>query len=174
MSVKSVFLDNKVNCCVFLWMWLASYQLFTCKRVRLVCAAICRFSSSVGYGCWNHKQFIHELCSVILNDTCDILMVCCSPWDAERARSAWCWWHVWARPPSYSLTSCLHCLTGMPGPRWPCQKRKQARKKMTKGWYSLVATETKGVYWLPMFFSVARAEEPPQLSPWLPNLSNDT
>lgn len=40
-----------------------SYQLFTCKRVRLVCAAICRFSSSVGYGCWNNKRLIQEIWS---------------------------------------------------------------------------------------------------------------
>lgn len=41
----------------------SSYQLFTCKRVRLVCAAICRFSSSVGYGCWNNKRLIQEIWS---------------------------------------------------------------------------------------------------------------
>lgn len=35
---------------------LLSYQLFTCKSVRLVCAAICLFSSSVGYGCWKKEQ----------------------------------------------------------------------------------------------------------------------
>lgn len=34
---------------------LASYQLLTCKRVRFVCAAICLFSSSVGYGCWRRR-----------------------------------------------------------------------------------------------------------------------
>lgn len=34
----------------------ASYQLFTCKRVRFVCAAICLFSSSVGYGCWKNTE----------------------------------------------------------------------------------------------------------------------
>lgn len=34
----------------------ASYQLLTCKRVRFVCAAICLFSSSVGYGCWRRGK----------------------------------------------------------------------------------------------------------------------
>lgn len=41
---------------------MASYQLFTCKRVRLVCAAICLFSSSVGYGCWNKQTML--FCSI--------------------------------------------------------------------------------------------------------------
>lgn len=42
-----------------------SYQLLTCKRVRLVCAAICRFSSSVGYGCWNNKPIVQEIWSSV-------------------------------------------------------------------------------------------------------------
>lgn len=45
----------------------SSYQLFTCKRVRLVCAAICRFSSSVGYGCWNNKRFLQEIWALTLH-----------------------------------------------------------------------------------------------------------
>lgn len=44
-----------------------------------------------------------------------------SPWDAERAKSAWCWWRVWAGPPSYSWTSCLRCPTGTTGQRLPWQ-----------------------------------------------------
>lgn len=50
---KSFFHNNNVVVSFYLGVHVraASYQLFTCKRVRFVCAAICLFSSSVGYGC---------------------------------------------------------------------------------------------------------------------------
>lgn len=39
-------------------------QLLTCSNVKLVCAAMVRFSSSVGYGCtkcWNSQDLIMEV-----------------------------------------------------------------------------------------------------------------
>ena len=35
-----------------------THQLLTCKSVRWVWPAICRFSSSVGYGCCKHTHII--------------------------------------------------------------------------------------------------------------------
>lgn len=59
---RSVFLFFYISVVVsfsqYLYVRTASYQLFTCKRVKFVCAAICLFSSSVGYGCWKRKEFI--------------------------------------------------------------------------------------------------------------------
>lgn len=166
-----------------------SYQLFTCNRVRFVCAAICLFSSSVGYGCWKNKEFItFDFTLTPYNEdkklkkfkknlkiikprnteisyspdstyiTNAILLFCVSvattylekanrlpckfnahttppscfstsPWDAERAMSAWCWWRVWAGPPSYSWTSCLRCPTRTTGPRLPCQQTIEGKEK---------------------------------------------
>lgn len=48
-----------------------------------------------------------------------------SPWDAGRATSAWCWWRVWAEPPSCSWTSCLRCPTGTTGPCLPSGGEKE-------------------------------------------------
>lgn len=60
----------------------------------------------------------------------------------------------------------------MTGPHLPLQqtagREEEKGRKKRSGWKSLVivATETKGAYQLPIFFSVAGAETPPQVSPW--------
>lgn len=50
------------------------------------------------------------------------------------------------------------------------KQKGRKEKEEQSGWWGLVivATETKGDYQLPIFFffSVARAETPPQVSPW--------
>lgn len=50
-----------------------------------------------------------------------------SPWDAGRAKSAWCWWRVWAEPPSCFWISCLRCPTGTTGPCLPSGGKKKER-----------------------------------------------
>lgn len=171
---KSVFLDNKVNCCGFLWMWLASYQLFTCKRVRLVCVAICRFSSSVGYGCWNRKQFIHELCHSERHmrhpDGLQLTMRC---WKSqERMMLVACL----GKTPLLFFDF-LSSLSNRDARSTLTLSKKKASKKendKTMVQLSYCCHRNKGSLLITYVFSVARAEEPPQLSPWLPNLSNDT
>jgi len=47
--------ENRMLVCTKHWTHIAiqkhTDQLLTCINVKFVCAAICRFSSSVGYGC---------------------------------------------------------------------------------------------------------------------------
>lgn len=63
-SALSAHWFNDSRQCVLVEGASSSYQLFTCRRVRLVCAAICRFSSSVGYGCWKHKGLVQGTCAL--------------------------------------------------------------------------------------------------------------
>lgn len=74
----------------------------------------------------------------------------CSPWDAGRAMSAWCWWRVWAGPPVCSWTSCPHHQGGRWDPGSPVRgeewgenwlkmvmgnsKNEQSQPKMRVGW----------------------------------------
>lgn len=152
----------------------ASYQLFTCKRVRLVCAAICLFSSSVGYGCWKNKGIIQKLHSLSIlfmqhPPSLNLTMRC---WKSqERMMLVACL----GRTPllfldflsSLSNRDDKSTFTLRTNPRmWVKRRRGEGKEeKMLRLSYCCHGNNGR----LPItnpFSSVARAETPPQVSPW--------
>lgn len=73
-------------------------QLLTCSSVRFVWAAICRFSSSVGYGCWRILGLKHGA-----KRESSFKSV---PQGAGRATNAWWRLHASAGRLSWAFYSC--------------------------------------------------------------------
>lgn len=161
--------------------FVASYQLFTCKSVRLVCAAICLFSSSVGYGCWKKEDTGSELSkhfTFALNKP--------KRWPSQTHTLPH---HEMLKEPGAHdvgyvfwqdtpLILGLLVLAVQQGRQVQVDlnnkhRRRREEKRVDDMSYLLLPWKQRETTNY-LFLSVARAQTPPQESPWKLNLSNNT